>query len=145
MKQEFVMRGQTASGETEKLNFSGHKSGYAYKITEFSLYASTPSGGEALLGTITAGKTAVPPNDVDFRNQGLIATSMVHYNTTALDGHGDYSIINDTFMITQDLILKVTSLNSSEPVNWQCRFESVKMSGPQEAVTNYKQFMISDE
>ena len=30
-------------------------------------------------------------------------------------------------------------------VNWQCRFESVKMSGPEEAVANYKQFAISDE
>lgn len=144
MKQEFVIRGQTASGETEKLSFSGHKKGYAYKLTEFSLYGSTPQGGEQLFGSITAGKTFVDPLAIDFRNEGLIATSMVHYNTTALDGHGNYSVINDTFMITQDLILMVQSVNSGEAVNWQCRFESVKMSGPQEAVTNYKQFMISD-
>ena len=31
MKKEFVMRGQTASGETEVLNFSGYKPGYAYR------------------------------------------------------------------------------------------------------------------
>ena len=29
MPTEFVMRGQTASGETETLNFSGYKPGYA--------------------------------------------------------------------------------------------------------------------
>jgi len=35
-------------------------------------------------------------------------------------------------------------VNASSDVNWQCRFESVKMSGPEEAATNYKQFAISD-
>jgi len=30
-------------------------------------------------------------------------------------------------------------------VNWQCRFVSEKMNGPEEAVTNYKQFLISDD
>ena len=34
---------------------------------------------------------------------------------------------------------------SNHPVNWQCRFESVKMTGPEEAAVNYKQFSISDE
>ena len=145
MKKEFVMRGQTPSGKTEKLNFSGHKKGYAYKMTEFSLYASTPSGAEVLLGTVTAGKTAVSPIDVDFSNQGLIATSTIHYNTTALDGGAEHTVINDTYMITQDLILMVQSVQSGEPVNWQCRFESVKLSGPEEAVANYRQFLISDE
>ena len=29
-------------------------------------------------------------------------------------------------------------------VNWQCRFVAEKMSGPEEAAANYKQFTISD-
>ena len=33
---------------------------------------------------------------------------------------------------------------SSNAVNWQCRFESVKMTGAEEAAVNYKQFAISD-
>ena len=33
----------------------------------------------------------------------------------------------------------------SDPINWQCRFESVKMTGAEEAAVNYKQFAISDE
>ena len=145
MKKEFVMRGKTDSGSVETLNFSGHKKGYAYRIIGFDLYASTPVGGETLLGTITAGKVAVDPNDIDFTNQGLIATSMVSYNTTALDGQIIHSIIDDTFMVTQDLKLMVSNPHNGEPVNWQCRLQSVKMSGPEEAVTNYKQFLISDE
>ena len=145
MKKEFVMRGKTDSGKTEVLNFSGFKPGMAYKMTEFSLYASTPSGAEILLGTVTAGKTAVDPDNVDFRDEGLIATSMIHYNTSALDGHGELSVVNDTFLITQNLILMVKSTNSGEPINWQCRFEAVKMSQAEEAVTNYRQFMISDD
>ena len=45
MNKEFVMRGQTASGETETLNFSGYKPGYAYRLVEFSIYPSTNIGG----------------------------------------------------------------------------------------------------
>lgn len=145
MKKDFVMRGQTASGETEVLNFSGFKPGMAYRLTEFMLYPKTPSGAETIQATITAGKTAVSPDDVDFNNEGLIACAMDSYNTGALDGEIRQSIVNDTFLITQNLILMVLSSQSGEPVNWQCRFETVKMSGPEEAVANYKQYTISDE
>jgi len=31
------------------------------------------------------------------------------------------------------------------PVNWQCRSVSEKMTGPEEAATNYKQYAISDD
>jgi hypothetical protein len=148
MRKTFVMRGQTASGETEVLNFGKYKQGYAYKITEFVLYPSTNIGGAnaELCATITAGKTAVTPTDPNFNNDGLIATSF-------LGTHGDQSkptdtisIVNDTYVITQNLILMVQETSGAgTPVNWQCRFESVKMSGAEEASVNYKQFAISDE
>ena len=38
-----------------------------------------------------------------------------------------------------------TYTGSPADVNWQCRFESVKMTGAEEAAVNYKQFAISDE
>ena len=145
MRKEFVMRGQTASNETEVLNFSGFKPGMAYRMTEFKLYPKTPSGIEAVLGSVTAGKTAVDPDDVDFNNEGLIATALIAYSSSAFDGGINESIVDDTFLITQNLILKVESQSTGQPVNWHCKFESVKMSGPEEAVTNYKQFAISDE
>jgi hypothetical protein len=147
MKQEFVMRGKTNSGETEVLNFSGHKSGYGYKLTEFELYPSTAIGsaGGELVGTITAGKTAVAPTDPDFSNEGLIGSAVFFIAAGNLGPYAD-SVINDTFLITQNLILMVQNTGGgNEPVNWQCRFESVKMSGPEQAVTNYKQFLISDD
>ena len=63
MPKDFVMRGQTASGQTEVLNFSGFKPGYAYKLTEFALYPSQSVQGaiDELICTVTAGKTAVDP------------------------------------------------------------------------------------
>jgi hypothetical protein len=150
MKKEFVMRGQTASGSTEKLSFSGHKLGYAYRLKEFQLFPSTAIGQQfvELAGTITAGKTQVDPETPNFNDEGLIASIFVGIGADAT-ARGNATvplvIINDTFLITQDLILAVTDIGSAgTPVNWQCRFESVKMSGPEEAVTNYKQFMISD-
>ena len=142
MKKEFVMRGKTASGQSEILNFSGFKPGMAYKMTEFSLYPSVPSGNETLLGTVVAGKTAMAPNAVDFNDDALIASSMdasANINDTQ-----QKTVINDTFLITQNLILTVMETITAQAINWQCKFMPVKMSKSEEAVTNYKQFLISD-
>jgi len=146
MRKTFVMRGQTASGETEILNFSGFKSGYAYKMTEFKLYPSTGILGTAyeIVGSVTAGKIAVAPTDPNFNDEGLIATTSVQDAATAANPISMVSVVNDTFMITQNLILMVQD-GVNQPVNWQCRFESVKMTGAEEASVNYKQFAISDE
>jgi hypothetical protein len=146
MKKEFVMRGKTASGETEVLNFSGNKLGYAYRMTEFTLSPATGifATNYEIAGTVTAGKIGISPTDIDFNDEGLIASAQTvnaeapHYPLSRL------SVVNDTFLITQNLILMVLEAGSAQ-VNWQCRFESVKMSGPEEATANYKQFTISDE
>ena len=150
MNKEFIMRGQTASGLTEVLNFSGYKPGYAYRLTEFVLFPSTNIGNvnHELMATITAGKTAISPIAPNFNDEGLIG-SCVFTTPSSVNSTGwNSSVVNDTFLITQNLILMVqdTSGTSPEnPVNWQCRFVAEKMSGPEEAVANYKQFTISDE
>jgi len=146
MRKQFVMRGQTDNGKQEVLNFSGFKPGMAYRLTEFQLYPSTNIGGQQaeMAGSITAGKTAVAPTDPDFNNEGLIATAYLNQDTSSDTPSGLVAVINDTFLVTQNLILMVQG-SSGSPINWQCRFELVKMSGPEEAVTNYKQFAISDE
>jgi len=147
MNKEFVMRGQTASGETEILNFSGHKPGYAYRLTEFILYPSTGIGSanDELCGSVTAGKTAVVPTDPNFNNEGLIATAFATSYSAAAYPPTDRSVLDDTFLITQNLILMVMNTDTGTPVNWQCRFVAEKMSKSEEAVTNYKQYTISDE
>jgi len=149
MKKEFVMRGQTASGEQEILNFSGYKPGYAYKLVEFQLYPSTGIGTAhaEIVGSITASKTIAAPTDPNFNDEGLIATSLLRtssqYNTEQTI---EVTVVNDTFLITQNLILMVQETSGTNtPINWQCRFESVKMTGPEEAAANYKQYAISDE
>jgi len=147
MRKTFVMRGKTASGETEILQFGKYKQGYAYKMTDFAIYPSTGLGSanDELVATVTAGKTAVSPTDPDFNNDGLIATALFKlYSSTAYAPDG-MVVVNDTYVITQNLILMVQNTDSGTPVNWQCRFESVKMAGAEEAAVNYKQFAISDE
>ena len=148
MNKEFVMRGKTASGSTEVLNFSGHKPGYAYRMTEFSLYPSTNIGGtnNELVASITAGKTAVAPTDPDFNNEGLIGVSQYRDRSNDFLNTPNESVINDTFLITQNLILMVQDAGgSSNPINWQCKFVAEKMSKSEEAVNNYKQYTISNE
>ena len=150
MKKTFVMRGKTASGGTETLNFSGHKAGYGYRITEFMLFPSTNVGNvnHEMMGTITAGKTALSPIAPDFNDEALIATAVFNSPSSIGSTGWNNSIVNDTFMITQDLQLMVQDTSGTDPanpINWQCRFESVKLSGSEEAVANYRQFMISDE
>jgi len=146
MKKEFVMRGQTESGQQEVLNFSGSKLGYAYRLVEFNLFPSQNIGGSSpeLAGSITAGKIAGSPFGPDFSDEGLIGNVMMKAPASSNYGPLEISVVNDTFLITQNLILMVQE-TSGEPINWQCRFVSVKMTGPEEATTNYKQFTISDE
>ena len=145
-KNEFVMRGQTASGSTEVLNFSGFKPGYAYKLVEFSLYPSTSIGANSfeLLGTITAGKSAVDPTNPNFSDDALIATAKFSESSSGNYVSDIVSVINDTFLITQNLIIMVQETGNTTAVNWQCKFKPVKLAKAEEAVANYKQFMISD-
>jgi hypothetical protein len=145
MKKEFVMRGQTAKGATEVLNFSGYKPGYAYRLVEFQLSASTNVAAldAHMCAVITAGKTALDPQNPNFNDEALIGSTQLKNDANDIYPISSYSIINDTFLITQNLLLTVYN-NEAHPINWQCRFESVKMSGSEEASTNYKQFMISD-
>jgi len=150
MRKTFVMRGQTAdfktTGATEILNFGKYKQGYAYRLTEFSLYPSSGlgTGSGELMGSITAGKTVADPEAADFDNDGLIGNTVLMWRNDSFGPYGT-NVINDTYIITQNLILSVADVSGGAPVNWQCRFESVKMTGPEEAAVNYKQFAISDE
>jgi len=148
MKEDFVMRGQTASGLTETLNFGGHKDGYGFILTEFSIFPSTNIGGVSLefSATITAAKTLEDPSNPNFNHEGLIGTAMLTNSSNVL-GPSNVSIVNDTFVITQDLILAVVDnlLGSPLPVNWQCKFRPVKLDTAKQALTNYRQFMIFDE
>ena len=149
MKKEFVIRGQialdSANNGQEKLNFSGHTPGYAYRLVEFQIYSSRNMGAQnfSAFANITAGKTALPASNADFNQEALIATATYQLPTTPSYPVTAQSIVNDTFLITQDLILSVYEENG-EPVNFQCKFESVKVSKAEEAVTNYRQFTISD-
>jgi len=149
MKKTFVMRGQTASTSglnTEVLNF-GVKDGYAYRLVEFQLYPSTNIGGQSseLCATITAGKTGIVPTDPNFNDEALIATYVVDHNSGSNYGPEYLSVINDTFLITQNLILMVMDTGgSATPVNWQCRFESVKMTETELANANLRQFHVYD-
>ena len=150
MRKEFVMRGKTASGSTEVLNFGKYKPGTAYRLVEFQIYPSINIGGvqAELAASITAAKTHEDPSNPNFNNDGLIATTfLTMYDTPKYPTSPSTTVVNDTYMITQNLILAVIDNLAGSPmaVNWQCRFESVKMSGAEEAATNYKQFAISDE
>jgi len=150
MRKEFVMRGSTASGLTEVLNFGKYKQGYAYRMTEFEIYPSTNILGQSyeLSATITAAKAYEDPSNPDFDNEGLVGVAYLSQANDPFNGSsGARSIVNDTFLITQNLILAAVDTFSGAPmkVNWQCRFKSVKMTGPEEAATNYRQFTISDD
>jgi len=127
MKKDFVIRGQTASGETEILEFGGYKEGYAYRLVELDIFPSTSIGGTTyeLAASVTAAKTYEDPSNPNFNNEGLIGTAFIanyHVSTYASGIHN--SVVNDTFLITQNLILAVidTEAGSPMPVNWQCRF-----------------------
>ena len=148
MKQEIVMRGQTASGLTETLEFSGiqiENKNMAYKMTEFQLYPSANIAAQPyeMTGSITATKTAIEPTAPEFDNDGLIATALVTSSTSQPADIDSLVVINDTYMITQNLILMVQDSHGN-PINWQCKFKAVKMTDAEMAANNFKQYTISD-
>jgi len=149
MNKEFVMRGQTASGLTEVLNFSGLTPGYAYRLTQFTLWPSLvgQAAEQEMAGTLTAAKTAEDPQNPNFNNAGLIGVAFGAIRNDLLQSGETYSVVNDLFLITQNLILSVidTKAGAPAPINWQCRFVAEKLSISEEAVTNYKQFTISND
>lgn len=150
MPKELIMRGRTDSGSTEKLNFGGQpRRGYGYRMTQFQLYPSSGIGVDVgeLVASITADKVAVTPTDPNFNDDGLIATSFVRVESQyATEKPQVLTVINDLFVITQDLILMVQDTSASaSPVNWQVRFEEIKLSDGAAAVANFHQFTIFDD
>ena len=150
MPEELIMRGKTASGETDTLNFGGQTPGYAYRMTQFQIWPSTEIGStnQELSATVTAAKTYEDPVNPDFSNAGLIAVAMktIREDSISIEIQDYNSIVNDTFLITQDLIIAVIDTKAGTPkaVNWQCRFKKVKLCQSAEAVANFNQFTIYD-
>jgi len=143
---EFIMRGQTASGGIHTINFSGHKGDYGFKLVEFKLWSGADLHGAnyECCASVTAGKVAIDPVLQDFSVEGLIGSASV-----ADDANTNYptnfnSVVNDTFIVTQDLLLMVNDTHSG-PVNWQVKFMPVKLSSAEAALTNYRQFSIFDD
>jgi len=149
MRKEFVMRGKIASGTNEVLNFSGKDKGYAYRMTDFEIYPSETIGispNIELCASVTAANTFEDPQNPNFDNEGLIAVAFLRNGEAVNYVFGAAKVINDTYLITQDLIIAALDSIAGNPidVNYQCRFVMEKMTGPEEAATNYKQFTIND-
>tara|TARA_Y100000401_G_scaffold114306_1_gene116171 strand:+ start:32 stop:502 length:471 start_codon:yes stop_codon:yes gene_type:complete len=152
-KDDFVMRGQTVSynpstgkGGVEVLNFSGRKPGYAYRLVQFDIYPSTQIGSinYEMCASITAGKSRSDPVNPNFNDDALIANVIAAEDSGSPTTGYRLEVINDTFLITQNLILSVEDTQTAQAINWQCRFRPVKLAKAEEAVANYKQFQISD-
>jgi len=143
MPKEFIIRGQTTVGApTEVLNMSGYRPGYGYVLKELSLYPSTAVGTASyeMMATVTADNSSEDPQGPNFNNEGLLATTFVMGFASRTVARG-LTVVNDLFVITQDLILQVFDTQGA-PVNWQVRFKEVKLSSSAEAVANYKQYTI---
>jgi hypothetical protein len=147
MRKEFVMRGQTASSGEEVINLSGMTKGYGYRLVQFDIWPadSLDSTRYEMYASLTAERAAGDPVNPDFNNEGLIGTAMFHSFANPQYGTpSGLSLINDLFICTQNLRFSCREADSGAAVNWQMKFKSIKMNSSEEAVTNYKQFTISD-
>jgi len=145
---EFVIRGKTASGLTHTINFAGHKGDYGFRLIEFQVFPSVAVGDTShkLTGSVTAAKEAQDSLNPDFNSEGLIGSTMLNEGNSVDDGPVWATVINDTFIITQDILLHFEDRGGgSYAVNWQCKFMPVKLTTTEAALTNYRQFSIFDE
>lgn len=158
MPKTFIMRNQLASGESELLHFGGTtRTGYGYRLIDFAIFPGTGVGSQAqeLAASITAddwdgnlsGADAADPSNPDFSQPGLIANAYFPMTSVAPGNSGNnilIVVINDLFVITQDIRICVIEPNAGMPVNYQCKFEEIKLNGPAQAVANFNQFTIYD-
>ncbi len=147
-KDDFVIRGKSGKGvdNAKRINFGGYKGGYGFRIIEFQLYQSAmpPSNDAQLCAIITAGKTALDPLSPDFDVEGCIATSLLDNDAADHYPPAVITVINDTFIITQDIIITCDNREAHD-INWQIKFRPVKMTTTEIANQNYRQFSIFDE
>jgi len=143
MPKEFILRGKTEASGTEVLNFGGIEAGYAYALIEFRLWPSVniPSQTCEMTGSITAATSAAGTVSPNFLEDGLIGNAFWFHGAAQPNSQSDGSLVNDLFMITQDLHLQVND-SEGNPINWHCRFKSVKLSSAAVATANYKQFTV---
>ena len=50
MPKEFIVKGRTVSGSTEKINLQGGRPGYGYQLHDFKLWGSTNLGATSMEG-----------------------------------------------------------------------------------------------
>lgn len=142
------MQGQITSGGVKKLRLSGISDGYGFVIDSFQISASTNLGsqGSECFAAITRSKTEADPINPNWSNDGLVATATAYSYGLAVAGNfNPMSLVNDHAVLTQNLLLTARETDNGTPINYLIKFRSVKMTGSEEAVANYQQFVISDE
>lgn len=149
MPKEFILRGKIAVNGQTKLNFSGGDRAYGYQLKKFQLWGADDILGASAAfeycGVLSADNVAADPIAPDFNDPAQIGVALwgVTHNLVTHVPAGS-SVIDDLFIITQDLILAISG-SASTSCNYLLKFEQVKLSGPAEAANNYKQYLIFDD
>ena len=146
MSKEFIVKGRTVSGSTEKINLQGGRPGYGYQLHDFKLWGSTNLGASSMegWGTIARSSTAIAPIDPDFNNDALVAVAVFMTHTSPAYPPQALNMINDLVILTQDLTLMVQDTGDGDPINWMLKFKEIKLSTAAEAVANYQAFTVHD-
>ena len=95
-------------------------------------------------GVISCAGNNLDPANIDFNLDEIIGTAFFSATGAVPNNPTNYSVINNLYPITQDLIINTFDA-SNNPVNWQVKFRKVKLSGPAQAVANYKQYSIQND
>ena len=144
MRKEFVIRGQQASGTGDLLMLSGVSDGYGFKVKELQLWPSDMVNDGTYFASLTRKSSYADPSNPNFSNEDLVATAVGIYQLST-EGNMFDSCIDHTAILTGDLFISCfNSSGGNEAINYQVVLESVKLSGSEEAVANYKQIMIND-
>lgn len=143
MPKEFIIRGYNTSGTNEKIHLSGHKAGYGYRLKEFKLWGSTNLGAtsQECWGILSRG-AAMDPKIPDFSNDALVGVSVFMTHTSPAYPPQSLEVIDDLVILTQDLRIAVQDTSDSEAINWQLKFEEVKISSSAEAAANYQAYQV---
>jgi hypothetical protein len=85
---------------------------------------------------------AMDPKVPNFNDDALVGVSVFMTHTSPAYPPQSLEVIDDLVILTQDLTIAVQDTSNAEAINWQLKFEEVKISTAAEAAANYQAYTV---
>jgi len=144
-------RGLLNQGDQVRIPLSGGDTDTGYRIVKLVLMPNDidASTSHECSVQVFSQKQATIHADIDFSKDELLAAG---YYARSLQTGAPYvidaateAVIFDNTVVNQDIFVGYQTGQSNQKINYYLELEEVKMSGPEQAVINYKAALLHGE